>query len=283
MAVVGAGAECDAADGGAPILPLARMEPERLCRVKFLLTDIDDTLTTDGRLPAAAYDALERLNLSGLQVIPVTGRPAGWCDLIARLWPVSAVIGENGAFYFAQKPEGGMLRVFSRPQERRREDRARLDGIARIILEDIEGARISADQDFREADLAIDIAEDGPPLSAAVVDRIVSCFETAGAVAKVSSIHVNGWFGHYDKLTMARRLLQDIYGIDIEKENETALFIGDSPNDAPMFGFFDNSVGVANFAAFRDQVRTPPKFMAQAAGGAGFAEIASALLKAREA
>lgn len=278
-----AGATRCTTEGGAPILPLARMGLEQLRRVEFFLTDIDDTLTTDGRLPAAAYDSLERLDLSGLHVIPVTGRPAGWCDLIARLWPVSAVIGENGAFYFAQKPEGGMLRVFYRPEEKRREDRARLDGIARDILDGIEGTCISADQAFRETDLAIDIAEDVPHLPTAVVDRIVSCFETAGAVAKVSSIHVNGWFGHYDKLTMARRLFQEMYGIDIETENERVLFVGDSPNDAPMFGFFDNSVGVANFAAFRDQVRTPPKFIARAAGGAGFAEIAGTLLKARGA
>ena len=53
--------------------------------VHTVFTDIDDTLSLHGRLPAAAYDALERLQAAGLRVIPVTGRPAGWCDHIAPL------------------------------------------------------------------------------------------------------------------------------------------------------------------------------------------------------
>ncbi|MFC6489916.1 HAD-IIB family hydrolase [Nitratireductor sp. GCM10026969] len=258
------------------------MGKEQLRRIAFVLTDIDDTLTNDGRLPGIAYSALERLTEAGLRVIPVTGRPAGWCDLIARLWPVSAVIGENGAFYFARHPAGGMHRRFARPAHTRQEDRKRLDSLATTILSTVEGARLSTDQAFREADLAIDIAEDGPHLTKTAVRCIVNCFEAAGAMAKVSSIHVNGWFGNYDKLTMARRLFEEMYEINIDRENGRALFVGDSPNDAPMFGFFANSVGVANFAAFCDEVETPPKYMTLAAGGSGFAELAEAILEARE-
>jgi len=172
--------------------------------------------------------------------------------------------------------------VFSAPEAKRQADRGRLDVIARDILAKVEGARISADQTFREADLAIDFAEDVlPPLPRPAVERIVRCFEAAGATAKVSSIHVNGWFGQYDKLTMARRLFRDLYAIDLDGALETVLFVGDSPNDAPMFGFFDNSVGVANFAAFAGQVDTPPKYITRSAGGAGFAELARAILAAR--
>ncbi len=74
--------------------------PAALARLRGLLCDIDGTITSDGRLSASAYAALEALQSAGLLVIPVTGRPAGWCDLIARFWPVAAVVGENGAFYF---------------------------------------------------------------------------------------------------------------------------------------------------------------------------------------
>ena len=80
--------------------PLAEMPIEARGRIRGVLTDLDGTLTTHGRLFAAAYTALERLRAAGLLVIPVTGRPAGWCDHIARMWPVDAVVGENGAFYF---------------------------------------------------------------------------------------------------------------------------------------------------------------------------------------
>lgn len=250
--------------------PFHTLDVRHLRKVGFVLTDIDDTLTTDGRLPSIAYEALERLSEAGIKVVPVTGRPAGWCDLIARLWPVDAVVGENGAFYFACAAGGGMTRVFAQSDETRFENRRRLDDLAASILADVPGARISADQPFRDADLAIDFAEDGPRLSEAEISRIVACFEAAGAVAKVSSIHVNGWFGRYDKLAMTRRLFTERYGLDIGRENDRVVFVGDSPNDAPMFGFFANSVGVANFADFRDLVATPPN-------GSPVARVAPAL------
>ena len=68
--------------------------------LKFLLTDIDDTLTDEGQLGAEAYEALWDLHKAGVHVVPITGRPAGWCEMIARMWPVSGIVGENGGFYF---------------------------------------------------------------------------------------------------------------------------------------------------------------------------------------
>ena len=79
--------------------PLVEMPRATRLAIRGVLTDIDDTLTTHGRLTAQAYAALERLRAAGRRVIPITGRPAGWCDHIARMWPVDAVVGENGAFY----------------------------------------------------------------------------------------------------------------------------------------------------------------------------------------
>ena len=273
--------EGNAGGTGVGAAPFAALDRGTLGRIGFVLTDIDDTLTDHGRLPATAYAALERLTEAGVVVVPVTGRPAGWCDMIARLWPVGAVVGENGAFSFACRPGKGMLRVFARPAETRRGDRARLDELARSIFAAVPDARLSADQAFRESDLAIDFAEDGPLLGTDKIGRIVGCFEAAGATAKVSSIHVNGWYGDYDKLAMSRRLLADLYGLDADVDNNRVLFVGDSPNDAPMFGWFDNSVAVANFAAFRDQVAEQPKWITRAAGGAGFAEVAAAILQAK--
>ena len=96
--------------------------------------------------------------------------------------------------------------------------------------------------------------------------------------AKVSSIHVNGWFGSYDKLAMTRTLLAEEFGIDLDAEREQFVFVGDSPNDAPMFAFFPHSVGVANVRAFADRIATPPEYVTQREAGAGFAELAAFLL-----
>ena len=261
--------------------PLAECPAADLARIAVVLTDIDDTLTTHGRLPALAYAALERLRAAGLIVVPVTGRPAGWCDLIARLWPVDAVVGENGAFYFRCETGRGMRRVYFKPDEERRRDRARLARLGEAILDAVPGARIAADQLYREADLAIDFAEDGPHLAEAEIDRIVSCFEEAGATAKISSIHVNGWYGGYDKLGMTGRLLGELFGLDIARDNTRIVFAGDSPNDVPMFRYFRNSVAVANFREFASRASAHPRWITGERGGAGFAELAEALIAAR--
>jgi HAD superfamily hydrolase (TIGR01484 family) len=250
--------------------------------IRGVLTDIDDTLTTDGRLTAAAYAAVERLRGSGLMVVPITGRPAGWCDHIARMWPVDAVVGENGAFYFhydgaARK----LLKRFLAPEAERAANRQRLTVLRERILAAVPGAAVASDQLYREADLAIDFCEDVPPLARADVDRIVAMFADAGAAAKVSSIHVNGWFGRYDKLGMTRIMLRECFDIDLDSERDAFVFAGDSPNDAPMFEFFPHSVGVANIVKFADRMTALPAYVTRERCGAGFVELADALIAAR--
>jgi hypothetical protein len=264
--------------------PLAAFPPEARRAVRFVLTDIDDTLTAGGRLPAVAYAALERLRGAGLRVVPITGRPAGWCDHIARMWPVDAVVGENGAMYFHYDGAARrMLRRYWKTPDERRADRTRLDALRTRILADVPGAAVAADQPYREADLAIDFCEDVPPLPREAVLRIVALFEQAGARAKVSSIHVNGWFGDYDKLAMTARLFREVFHEELDAVREQVVFAGDSPNDEPMFRFFPHAVGVANVRQWADLIAHPPRWVTQAPGGAGFAELADALLAARSA
>ena len=262
--------------------PLANFSLADRRAIRGVLTDIDDTLTSEGRLPALAYTALERLHQAGFLVIPITGRPAGWCDLIARQWPVDGVVGENGAFYFRHDDKRKKLvKRFLMDEATRVANRTRLQALGREILSAVPGAALASDQLAREADLAIDFCEDVAPLPPAAIDRIVAMFEAAGATAKVSSIHVNGWFGSYDKLTMTRIMLSECFGIDLDAERASFVFAGDSPNDQPMFAFFPNAVGVANLMNFADRLTARPRWIAREAGGVGFAELAEALLAAR--
>jgi len=263
--------------------PISQMPSDVAASIIGVFADIDDTLTTDGRLPAASYAALEALHDAGLFVAPITGRPAGWCDMVARFWPVTGVVGENGAFYFAYDgAQRRMRRSFFASDFERAANRKRLEAIGRRILAEVPGAAISADQLYREADLAIDFCEDVAPLAKADIARIKTIFEAEGAVAKISSIHVNGWFGDYDKLSMTRRFAAEILGIDLEAEKHRIVFAGDSPNDAPMFGFFPNSCGVANVLDFTGEMDAEPAFVAACAGGEGFVEIADVILSARD-
>lgn len=263
--------------------PLSALPRETLAAVRGVFADIDDTLTTEGRLTAEAYAALERLQAAGLMVVPITGRPAGWCDHIARMWPVDAVVGENGAFYFRYEREARhLVKRFMAGEEERAHQQRRLATLRDKILEAVPGTAVASDQLYREADLAIDYCEDVAPLPDAAVNRVVALFEAAGATAKVSSIHVNGWFGSYDKLSMTRILLQECFSIDLEADKAAYLFVGDSPNDAPMFAYFPNAVGVANVRDFEDRLAAAPAFVTEARAGAGFAELAAAVLAARD-
>ena len=239
-----------------------------------VLTDIDDTLSTRGRIHAAAYAAMERLRGHRLLVIPVTGRPAGWCDHIARMWPVDAVVGENGALYMIHDERQAKLRKRYAEGADSGIFAARLERIAQTILREVPGAALASDQRYRETDLAIDYCEDVPALPRDSVNRIVDLMRAEGMAVKVSSIHVNGWFGAYDKLTTARALLSEEFGIDLERERDRFVFVGDSPNDEPMFDYFPYSVGVANVRRFADCMSVLPGYVTERESGAGFVELA---------
>jgi HAD superfamily hydrolase (TIGR01484 family) len=262
--------------------PLAEFPLAARKAIRGVLTDIDDTLTLDGQLPAVAYAALEKLRAAGLLVIPVTGRPAGWCDHIARMWPVDAVVGENGAFWFRHDARAGRLvKRYVVNDEERALRRARLGAIAERVLAEVPGCAVASDQPYREADLAIDFREDVAPLPLGDVQRIVAIMESEGLTAKASSIHVNGWFGGYDKLSTTRLMMKEEFAIDVEASRDSFVFAGDSPNDQPMFRFFPNAVGVANVRDMEELMQDLPAWVTPSRGSHGFAELAQALLSAR--
>lgn len=262
--------------------PIADFPADIEANITTVFADIDDTLTTEGRLPAVAYSALEQLLEAGFHVAPITGRPAGWCDMIARFWPVSGVVGENGSFYFSyDEKTKKMHRQYFAPKEQRLADKAKLEKIKQRVLAEVPGCAVSADQPYRDVDLAIDFREDVAPLDNKAVEKIKDIFEQEGATAKISSIHVNGWYGDFDKLSMSRRFAREILEIDIDADKTKIIFCGDSPNDAPMFEFFPHSCGVANVLDFQGRIDAEPKWITTARGGQGFVEVAEMLLKSR--
>jgi len=263
----------------AAMQPLTAMRGAARRAIRGVLTDIDDTISTGGRVTAEAYVAMERLRRAGLLVIPITGRPAGWCDHIARMWPVDAVVGENGALYMIHDHGARkLIKRYAVGEADRQAARARLSAIGERIVRTVPGCALASDQPYREADLAIDYCEDVAPLPRGAVDRIVALMRAEGMTAKVSSIHVNGWFGAYDKLTTTRMLMREEFRLDLDARRAELVFVGDSPNDAPMFEFFPHSVGVANVRRFADCLLAPPKYVTAREAGAGFAELAAFLL-----
>lgn len=261
--------------------PLSEFSLESRRKVRVVLADIDDTMTHAGRLPADSYRAMWDLHDAGIAVVPVTGRPAGWCDLISRQWPVAGVVGENGAFAFHM--EGEHRRTITHPAAPDpQENRERLSRIADEVYREVPGTRPAKDQFARLYDVAVDFREEPPLLGFDDANRIRDIFLRHGAMAKVSSIHVNAWFGEYDKLSMARIFLARFLDLDVDTPdgNACAVFCGDSPNDEPMFAAFSNSIGVANITAFLPDLNHPPAYVTRRESADGFVEAAALILSA---
>ncbi|MEQ8228839.1 MAG: HAD-IIB family hydrolase [Rhodospirillales bacterium] len=266
------------------MLPLGEFPIAARRQVRGIITDVDGTLTTDGKITATALAALERARAAGLTVIAVTGAAAGTCDAMARTWPVDAVVGESGGFVFRLHPDSGrMVHLHILARDERRAHWAQYEKVLEAIIAEVPGAALAADQAYRETDLAIDHAQDVAPLGEEAVAQIVSIMEAAGMTATYSNIHVNGWLGPYDKLTTTCLVLRELYKADASDQDERArwMYLGDSPNDAPLFEFFPHSVGVANVRDFGDRIDAKPTYVTEGASGAGFAEAVDAVLAAQ--
>ena len=258
------------------MIPIHNLPSSDAIDISCVCTDIDDTLTLEGRLLPESFDALWRLRDAGIRVVPVTGRPAGWCDCIIREWPVDAIVGENGAFCWYR--DNGRIVEMVHPEAIGSMEK-RLSAMAQTVLERFPEASLARDQKYRIYDLAIDFRED-VNLDFETAEQIASLCRELGAVAKVSSIHVNAWFGTYDKLGMVERYLNRI-GFDERRMAREVCFCGDSPNDEPMFSFFPNSVGVANVFEMAPLMHTLPRYITSASFGRGFSEFVDVLLEKR--
>ena len=267
--------------------PLSLWQPPRIAG---LLTDIDDTLTTDGAITADALAALSDLKAAGLHVIPITGRPVGWSEPFALAWPVDAIVAENGAVallpeYLNQIDLKGMpvkrqqlSKIYQQDDATRAANYARMQQVLADIEARVPGARRATDSPGRECDIAIDHSE-FTQLPQAAIDECVQIMQAAGMNATVSSIHINGWYGAHDKLEGARWIVRELLGRDLDAEIDQWVYVGDSTNDQRMFQHFPHSVGVANIARFVPQLAHLPRYVTRGERGAGFAELARVLLK----
>jgi HAD superfamily hydrolase (TIGR01484 family) len=263
--------------------PLARSPRENWALVRGLLTDIDDTLTRDGAIEPIALDALARLRAADVSVVAITGRPMGWSEPFARPppqgWPLDAIVAENGAV--ALFAEHGTLRTeYVQDAQTRARNAGRLREVARRILAEVPGATLSRDSAGRITDIAVDHGEFAQ-LDARAVERVVAIMHAEGMTATVSSIHINGWFGDHTKLSGARWIVKRLFGRELDTELSRWAYIGDSTNDQEMFGHFPFSIGVANLMQFAAELTVWPAYLTHSERGAGFAEVADALLGAR--
>jgi HAD superfamily hydrolase (TIGR01484 family) len=254
--------------------PLSHWSPGEIVGV---FTDIDDTLTTDGAITPDALQALADLQAAGLHVVPITGRPVGWSEPFATLWPVDAIVAENGAVGLRHSPEQGLHKIYQQDAAKRSANFARMQQVLAHIERTVPGAGHSRDSAGRETDIAIDHSE-FTHLPQTTIDAVVRAMQAEGMTATVSSIHINGWFGEHSKLTGARWIVRELWGRDLDAEIDRWIYVGDSTNDQVMFEHFPHSVGVANIRRFEAQLTHPPRYITPSERGAGFAEMTRHLL-----
>jgi HAD superfamily hydrolase (TIGR01484 family) len=251
---------------------------EAFKNVKGICFDLDDTFTTEGQILPEAYEALWLLKRAGFKLVPVTGRPAGWCDLLVRFFPVDAVVGENGAFVF-WLDENSVKRRFDTVPEALKDARTKLPLLKTQLEKSFPGMKVASDQAYREYDLAVDIAEGVPRWSEADIDRLIKEAEATGAHAKLSNIHVNIWYGEFNKYQGFKSAVLEARGPQgLPSRPEEWVYVGDSPNDEPLFEKFPGSVGVANVTQYFPKMKRFPKFVTEKPCGLGFRELADFLL-----
>jgi HAD superfamily hydrolase (TIGR01484 family) len=245
-----------------------------------VLTDIDDTLTRDGAIETVALEALHALDAAGVPVVCITGRPLGWCRERTGGWPVRAVVAENGAVALLRAPGGAVSTEYVQDAATRAHNARRLAAVAARIVAEVPGATLAQDSAGRETDIAIDHAEFAR-LDAVGIAQVVALMRAEGLVASVSSIHINGWFGTHDKASGADWMLARLFGQRLAEQAGRWVYVGDSTNDEALFGRLPHSVGVANLMRFAAELRHWPAWLAAGERGAGFAEVAEAVLRQR--
>jgi hypothetical protein len=256
--------------------PLAEADPSTFRSVRFVLTDMDETLTHHERLSARTYDSLERLQQAGVKVIPVTAAPAGWCDQMARMWPLDGVIGENGGFFFRRGDQGLERMYWHSTKDQPFVAQYLVGEIAQRVQAAVPAAVLAQDQPYRLTSVAFNRPQDEETRSA-----LTAALQEAGAGVAANDLWVVGWIGGYDKLTMTRRILAEVYGVNIDADRDTVLYVGDSSNDASMFAFFHHTVGVSTVTRYLSEIPIPPYWITSGPGGEGFVEAADAVIRSR--
>jgi HAD superfamily hydrolase (TIGR01484 family) len=245
-----------------------------------ILTDIDDTLTTDGAITPDALQALANLQAAGLHVIAITGRPVGWSEPFAHAWPLDAIVAENGAVALQRDGKGGLHKLYQQDAATRATNFARMQQTAARVLREVPGTRLAEDSPGRETDIAIDHSE-FTHLTQQQIAQAVAVMQSEGMTATVSSIHINGWYGGHNKLEGARWIVRELLGREVDAELDRWAYVGDSTNDQLMFEHFPHAVGVANVRRFEKALAHKPRYITQGERGAGFSELARLVLAQR--
>lgn len=255
-----------------PILNFADLPQHILDSIKLIATDMDGTLTVEGKFPAALGQALGDLQAAGLAVVIVTGRSAGWVSGLAHYLPIQGAIAENGGLFYSQPDVPGSV-LSNIPVLA--DHRAQLAQTFRQLQSHFPHLQTTADNAFRITDWTFD----NPGFDPKDLDKMARLCEEMGFDFTYSTVqcHIrpSGQNKQTGLLTVLEHHLPEQYHLN------QVLTIGDSPNDQDLFDaqVFPHSIGVANLRHYLDHIEHHPQAITMSAEGLGFIEITKRLLQ----
>ena len=243
---------------GSPMVGLSALKD---LNISLIISDVDDTITSNGKLKPNALEAMYKASEKGYRIILLSGGSAGWCEVYLRQWPIFMVIAESGAVMI-YKDENGQICYQQNPIITKENLDSR-DKLLRMIGEE----RLSSDQYARLYDIAVDLKK----VSDKELSDIEQMASLMGANYAKSSIHLNIWFGSYSK-SKGIITFMDLCGIDKETLKKESMYLGDALNAEEMFNLIPLSVGMKSVLDNKDKFTHMPKYIASNYGGLGFAE-----------
>lgn len=249
-------------------LPFQGFSEEERNAIGIIVSDVDDTITKNGKLYPDALRSLWRLKKAGKMIVLLTGGSAGWADCYIRQWPVDAVIAESGAIILAHSKGGDIVYRFNPmidPGFQKKKE-----GLLKLTA----GLQLSSDQYAR----IYDIAYDKKKLSGKEIKTLESMVRAAGGHCSESSIHINAGFGNYSKRSSLLFFLNSLFDISADTLLKTGIYFGDSLNDEDMFALLPLSVGMHSVEDMRGSFSHLPKYITSGYGGDGFNEAVESLL-----
>ena len=250
-----------------PLFPLNNID---LSDIRLIASDVDGTLTQNGKFSYDFISTLLDLQSAGIKVLLVTGRSAGWVNALVNYLPIEGAIAENGGIFL--KPNGTQDLLSSVPNLSRH--RILLENTFHHIKQLFPNLHPSADNQFRITDWTFDVND----LSTDDIQAISSQCQQMGWSFTYSNVQCHFKPVHQDKANGLSWVLSNHFP---ELNSQQVLTVGDSPNDEAMFNaaLFPISVGVANIRHYQDKMLHLPKYVTQASEFAGFSEFAKLLLQ----
>jgi HAD superfamily hydrolase (TIGR01484 family) len=240
-------------------------------KIRLIATDVDGTLTQQGKFTPKLITAIETLTQAGIEVILITGRSAGWVQALNHYLPVTGAIAENGGLFYSSKNDSPELLVSLSEISQHRQQLAE---VFNSLKSEFPHLKESTDNRFRLTDWTFDVEG----LSSSQLQILAEICHEKDWGFTYSTVQCHIKLKSQDKATGLLKVLSQYFP---KLSTQNILTVGDSPNDESLFNpeKFPHSVGVANILHYTEYLNYKPAYVTTTEEVNGFCELAELLTK----